>query len=207
MTLNLPQKITIDTGIDALSHGIEAFTTVKANVISDMFSSTCIQLTANYLRTAYGQGSKNPEARYNMAIASAFGFAFSISDLGLIHGLANPISLITHISHGEALAVIMPSVMEFNLIANIPKYAQIARLMGENTENLTLREQAQLSVKAVRTLIADIGLPRRLSDIGIKKEDIPGLADYVFDRQQHLIDPNPRIVSKNEVTSIYESAL
>lgn len=207
LTVDLPQKITAQTGIDTLSHGIEPFTSNRASLISDMISSTCIRLVAQNLRAAYGQGGKNLEARYNMSIAASLGFAFSISGGGITHGMCNPLQMKTHLNHGEAISIVLPPIMEFNMIASLPKYAQIAVLMGEDVADLPLRKQAERGVQAIRDLAADLGLPRRMGDVGVKKDDIPGFVDTVFANHPALIATNARTVSKEEMKKIYEAAL
>jgi alcohol dehydrogenase class IV len=206
MTLNLPPKATAETGMDTLSHAIEAHTTWKANLVSDMFTEKVISLVAQNLRSAYGKGSKNLEARYHMAIGASLGFAYMVSGAGIIHGMGYPLQMKTHISHGESMAILMPSVMEFNLVANVPRFARIAELMGEIVPELSLRAKAQRSVEAVRQLIQDVRLPLRMREVGVHKEDIPGFVEAVFINSPHLVDGNCRNVTREEMAGIYEAA-
>ena len=206
MTLNLSPRATAETGIDTLSHAIEAHTTWKANLVSDMFTEKVISLVAQNLRSAYGKGSKNMEARCNMAIGASLGFAYMVSGAGIIHGMGYPLQMKTHISHGESMAILMPPVMEFNLVAHVPRFARIAELMGETVPELSLRAKAQRSVEAVRQLIQDVRMPLRMRDVGVQKEDIPGFVEAVFTNSPHLIDGNCRHVTREEMAEIYEAA-
>jgi alcohol dehydrogenase len=101
----------------------------------------------------------------------------------------------------------LPYVMEFNLIGNMEKFARVAELMGEKTEGLTLREKAERSVTAVRCLMADVGLPRTLGEVGIKAADIPEIVDYVFKFHGYQIENNPRYVSQKDLERIVRAAL
>jgi alcohol dehydrogenase class IV len=207
MTVNLSPKATAETGIDALSHAVEAYTTWKANPISDMFTEKVISLLSQNLRSAYGRGNQNIEARYHMAICASLGFAYMISGAGIVHGMGYPLQMSTHIAHGESMAIMMPPVMEFNLVANPPRFARIAELMGENVQGLSLREKAHRSVEAVRQLIKDVRMPLRMRDVGVKAEQIPGFVEAVFMNTPHLIADNCRIPTREDLKSIYEAAM
>lgn len=206
MTLNLPPKITAETGIDALSHGIEAYTTWKANLVSDMFAENTIKLVASNLRAACGKGSKNTEARYNMSIAATLGFTFILSGAGLVHGMAYPLQMKTHITHGASISILLPHVMEYNVSANLSKFANIAELMGEEVGGLSLTDKARRAAEAVRKLSMDVGIPQRMRDVGVKKEDIPSFVDNVLTFQPHLVDANCRDATRDDVTGIFEAA-
>jgi len=206
LTLNLPPQATADTGMDALIHGIEAYTTWRCNVVSDMFAEQTIKLVSENLRAAYGKGSKNIEARYNMAVAAALGFCFIFSGLGLAHAMAYPLQLKAKISHGISCSILIPFVMEYNLPANQHRYAKIAEFMGERVEGLSMRDRALKSVDAVRNLSIDLELPQRMRDVGIIKEDIPSFVDNVLEFQPHVTAANPRDASKEAITRIFEAA-
>jgi alcohol dehydrogenase class IV len=206
LTVALPRNITAETGMDALIHGIEAYTTWKSNVMSDMFAEQTIKLAAGNLRAAYGKGSKNIEARYNMAVAAALGFCFIFSGLGLAHAMAYPLQLKSQISHGVSCSILLPFVMEYNMPVDLHKYARIAELMGEEVEGLSLRDKAIKSTDAVRKLSIDVEMPQRMRDVGVKKEDIPSFVDNVLTFQPHVVDANPRDASKEAIAKIFEAA-
>ena len=208
LTLNLPPSATADTGIDALCHAIEGYTSWKANIITDMVAEKVIKLVSDNLRIAYAKGSKHMEARYNMAIAAAFSmFTLRTSGSYIVHSLSYPLGIKAHLSHGTACALMLPYVMEFNLIGNMEKFAKVAELMGENTEGLSVREKAQKSIGAVRCLSADLGLPQRLGEVGLKETDIPEIVDYVFKFHAYQIENNPRYVSREDMAKILKAAL
>lgn len=207
MTLNLPAKITADTGFDALSHAIEAYTTWKANIVSDMYAETAIKLVAENLPIAYAKGRKNLEARHNMAVAATLGIlAAESSGAGVAHSMNYPIAMKARISHGSALSIILPHVMEYNLIGNPLKYGKIARLMGAKIENLSPLDAAHKAEDAARGLVIQLGMPQRLRDVGIKKEDIPEFVNYLFEFQLYGMENNARDLGREDATKIFEAA-
>ena len=138
LTRNLPQKITADTGMDALTHAIEAYTSCRANIVSDMFASTAIKLASGSLRQAYAKGCIYMDERYKISIAASLAMlAGSHSGLGIAHVMNNALGKKAHISHGSTVTLLLPYVMEYNLIANPAKYAEVAKLLGENTNALS----------------------------------------------------------------------
>lgn len=208
MSLNLPPRTTADTGIDALAHAIEAYTGWKANTVSDMFAEKAIQLVSNNLRIVYAKGRKHIEARYNLCLAAAFGMAaHTSSSAGLVHSMNYPLTEKTHVSHGTALALLLPHVMEFNLLACPSKYAKIAQIMGENITGCSPMEAAQKSVEAVRKLCLDVGMPQGMSQVGFKREFIADALDFLFEFQLYGMENNGRDVTREDIVRIYEAAL
>ena len=206
LTLGLSPRITADTGMDALIHGIEAYTTRRSNMVSDMFAEQTIKLVSGNLRTAYRKGSENIEARYNMAVAAALGFCFIFSGLGLTHAMAYPLQLKAKVSHGVSCAILLPFVMEYNLPASQHKYARIAELMGEPVGGLPLRDQAVKAIDAVKSLSMDVDMAKRMRDVGVVKDDLPAFVDNVLAFQPHVVDANPRNPSKEDIAGIFEAA-
>jgi len=208
LTLNLPQTITADTGMDALTHAIEAYTSAKASIISDMLAGTAIKLISDNLRMAYGKGSINIEARYNMAVAASLAMlAASVSSVGLVHYMNEPLGKRAHIPHGKACTMLLPNVMEYNLVANPPKFAKVAELMGENISGLPVMGAAAKSVDAVRRLAKDLGMPKKLSEIRgnpLAEADIPSMVKEVHSKMGPMInETNPRDVSPEETKQIF----
>ena len=206
LTLNLPQRITADTGMDALSHAVEVYTGLGANQFSDMIEEKVIKLIATNLRTAYAMGSKNVEARYNMSLASMLACnCLLVGGSNLGHGMAHSLQSVVHnTTHGITCSLMMGPVLEFNMMATMEKQARIAELMGENVDGLPLPDKARRAVEAVRKLSIDVGMPQRLRDIGMKKEDIQTVVDILFS-QPGYIARNPRQCSREEAVKIYES--
>jgi alcohol dehydrogenase len=208
LTLNLPPSITAETGMDALSHAIEALTSAKANIVADVFAEKAIRLVSQNIRKAYREGPQNPEARYNMLLAASMGIlGAASSSTYIVHTLSYPLGMMTHLSHGKACVLMLPFAMEFNLPGNIERFARVAELMGEPVEGLNPETRAHKSVQAVRRLISELGLPRRLSDIGLKQKDIPAVVDFIYQYYAYQLDNNPRHVERDDLKQILESAM
>lgn len=208
MTTNLPPRITADTGMDALSHALEGYTNARANLISDMFAETAINLVSSNLRGAYYKGSMNPEARYNMSIAASIAILAFNTGGGptLTHGMGHSLQAKAHCTHGVSCSIMLPHVMEFNMPVRLPRFARIAELMGEKMAGLSSQDAAQKAVDAVRKLSLDVGMPQRLRDIGVKREDIPEIVGILFDVNARTLVNNPRDCSKDDALKIFEAA-
>jgi alcohol dehydrogenase class IV len=207
LTLNLPPRVTADTGMDALCHAIEAYVTWKANIISDMFAEKSIQLINRNLRQAYAKGSKHVETRYEMAIAAALAMqAGMASGLGLVHAMNYPVAMKAHLSHGASIGILLPHVMEFNLLGNAEKYAKIAHFLGEDISGLSGMDAAHKAVEAVRKLSRDLGMMQKMREGGFEKEDIPGFVEYLFQFMPYGLEINPRDLTREEAAEIFEAA-
>jgi len=204
MTKTMPPRLTAATGMDALTHAIEAYVSIYANPITDAFSIQAIKLIAKNLRTAVKDG-ENMEARTSMILASFMaGSAFSNSSLGIVHTMAEAIGGFYRIPHGITNTLILPHVMEFNLSANVKKFAKISELMGEDVKGLDVNKASKKSVSAVKELSRDIGLPQTLREVGVKREDFPALVEMTFKWANE--SGNPREVSKKQLRELYEKA-
>lgn len=207
LTLSLPASITAEPGMDAFSHALESFVGVRANPLSDLFSLRGIELIAQNIRKAYANGSHNLDARYAMCFGVCMGtMAIRSSGVGLVHATCYPPAMKYHLSHGAAICLLMPYVMEYNLISNVEKYAAVASVMGEIVEGLSIMDAAKAAVKAVKELINDLKLPSRLRDVGAKQEDFPEFAKAVMTRYPRLTSNNPRATNEQDIIDIYESA-
>jgi alcohol dehydrogenase len=208
LTLNLPPKITADTGMDALIHAIEAYTSPLANTVSDMLAETAIKLISGSLRQAYTQGNKNIEARTNLSIAASLAMhAVVLASVGLAHFMNVPLGKKAEIAHGSACYVLLPAVMEFNMASNPARYAKIAALMGEDISRLSVSEAAHKSVEAVKRLAADLAMPQK-SKVRITDADINAMVDELFESQGPIINiQNPRPVTREDAKRIYLTAL
>lgn len=211
LTAALPAHVTADTGVDALSHAIEAYTTIKSTIISDMFAAQTIGLVAANLPGAHASGGQNMQARYAMALAASLGIAAAMSTGGggvLAHGMAYPLRDMAPlpVSHGASVSVLMPHIMRFQLPSNLSRFARIATLMGERVDSLPLYEAALKSADAVKRLSAQLGMPQRLRDFGITKEDIPRLVESMFELRAVHANTSCRPASPDEVAHIYEEA-
>jgi alcohol dehydrogenase len=204
LTLALPPRVTAMTGMDALVHAVESFVGVRASVFTDTLNLQAIRLVAGNLRPAFANGA-NLAARENMLHASCLaGMAFSNTQNGLDHALALAIGGKFHLPHGLLTAFIMPWVMEYNLIAAPGKYIKIAEAFGERPKHLPEIQAARLSVKAVKSLLDDLGISYQLSAYGVPREQFPALAKATVGAVR-LISNNPRTVTEQDVIGILEA--
>ena len=177
LTLTLPPHITASTGIDALAHALESYVNKTTQPISEALSIRAMELIAKSLRTAVVAG-ENLQARSDMLRASlSAALAFHPTRRGLAHALVMPIGANYKIPHSVGVAILLPEVTRYNLIGNPQKFAKIARIFGENTEGLSLRDAAELSVKAIRQLCEDVGIPDGLARYGVEEERLYDLAE------------------------------
>lgn len=202
---SLPKGTTAATGLDALTHAIEGYITKGAWEMSDMFEIEAIRMINKYLRTAVFEPT-NPVGRNGMAVAQYIaGMAFSNVGLGVVHGMAHPMGSLFDIPHGVANAMLLPTIMEFNAPVCLDKYVEIAKAMGAYREGMSKEEAADAACKAVRDLAIEVGIPQHLTEIGIKEEDIPALAEQAI---TDVCTPgNPREVTKEDIIALYKKVL
>ena len=205
LTIGLPPEITASTGMDALVHAIEAYTSINATSLTDILAFKAMGLIYDNLRTAYANGS-NLDARNQMLMASNLaGISFANAGVTAVHAFAYPIGGEYHLPHGVANALMLPHVMRFNMLGNLAKFADIAVAFGERVEKLSRLESAEIAINAVERLANDINVPRRLRDFDITDKDIPRLAEGVL-KVTRLLANNPRRVTLKDAIHIYESA-
>ena len=202
---SLPKGTTAATGLDALTHAIEGYITKAAWEMSDMFEIEAIRMINKYLRTAVFEPT-NPVGRNGMAVAQYIaGMAFSNVGLGVVHGMAHPMGSLFDIPHGVANALLLPTIMEFNAPVCLDKYVEVAKAMDAYREGMTKEEAAEAACKAVRDLAIEVGIPQHLTEIGIKEEDIPALAEQAI---TDVCTPgNPREVTKEDIIALYKKVL
>ncbi len=206
LTVSLPPHITAATGIDALTHALEAYTSIQAHPISEMYSLQAIELIGNNLRTAYANG-QDMEARAAMLLGSLLGGkALATAGVGLVHAMAYPLGGMFNIPHGLANAVLLPYVIEYNLVGNLRKHAVLASTLGEETHGLSLREAADRLVDALHHLNQDVGIPATLAELDIPEDKIPEMAEIAL-TVTRPVENNPRRPNKNDVIGIYEVAM
>ncbi len=207
LTLEAPQKVTADTGMDALTHAVESYLGIRSNLWSEMVCESAIRAISGNLRQAWAGGGNNVEARFNMSFGSMIA-CNPITGAGahLGHGMAHSLqTVMPDLTHGQSCSLMLPAVMEFDIPANPERSAKIAGLMGVNVEGLSILEQAEEGVEAVRQLSTDIGVPQRLRDIGLKKEDIAKVVNVLFEFQLRLVNQSPRKCTREDATKIFES--
>ncbi|NWF56569.1 MAG: iron-containing alcohol dehydrogenase [Syntrophaceae bacterium] len=202
---SMPPPLAAATGMDALTHAIESFVSTNSQPFSDALGLHAIRLIGEYLRPSVANGA-NQEARSQMAMASTLaGVAFSNAGVGLVHAMAHPLGGRYDVPHGVANAILLPLVMNFNLIARLEKFGQVAQALGEKVEGLSAVDAGKKAVEAVRQLSADVGIPGRLSEAGVKAEGIGQLAADTMNMKRAL-GFNPRVVKVEEVERLFREA-
>ena len=206
VTLSLPPQPTAASGMDALCHAIESYTSVIASPASEMFSLEAVRLIAENLRTCVHNG-KDLEAREGQLLGSLYaGIGLANAGVGAAHSLSYPLGGKYGISHGVANTLMLPRIMEYNLPGALEKFAVVAEVMGENTEGLSVRDAAMLAVEAVDVLIEDCGIATGLEELGIPEEDFPEMARVAMTVTRPL-ENNPRKVTLDDAIAIYRTAL
>ena len=202
---SMPKGLTAATGMDALTHAIESYITPGAWTMSDMFEMKAIELIARHLKNAVDNGT-DTAAREGMVEAQYIaGMGFSNVGLGIVHSMAHPLGAFYDTPHGVANALLLPYVMEYNAESLArPKYLDIARAMGVDTTGMSVDEGVAAAIGAVRALSLSIGIPQRLHEIGVKREDIPALAVAAFN--DVCTGGNPRPTSVEDIAALYETA-
>jgi alcohol dehydrogenase class IV len=205
LTLSMPPAITASTGMDALTHAIEAYTNKIVDPISETLSFKAIQLISVSLRTAVAQGD-HVEARTNMLYGSMIaGMAFANVKLGAVHAITVPMGGYFPVPHGVINSILLPHVMEFNFIGNLKKFEHVAEAMGEHLTGLNPRQRAFRAIEAVRQLSADIGIPPGLASLGIAEEAIPKICE---DAMKNVNIPiNPRKPNTEDLVNICRKAM
>ena len=203
MMSTMPKGLTAATGMDALTHAIEGFTTKAAWEMTDMFHLKAIEIIAKSLR---GAVDNTPEGREGMALGQYIaGMGFSNVGLGIVHSMAHPLGALYDTPHGVANAIILPVVMEYNAEATGDKYKYIAAAMGvEGTESMSVDEYRKAAIDAVRQLSVDVGIPADLKEI-VNPEDIDFLAESAY--ADACRPGNPQDTSVEEIAALYRSML
>jgi alcohol dehydrogenase class IV len=221
LTVSCPPKVTADSGIDALTHAIEAYTAVDnatfplppgertvyqgRHPLGDVLAERAITLIGANLRRAVARGD-DLDAREGMALgATLAGMAFSNVGVAVVHALEYPVGGATHCSHGAGNGLLLPFVMRFNLPARRREFAAVARLLGEDVTGLDEAQAADRAVAAVERLRADIGIPQRLRDIGVREEQLRPFAEKAFGIQR-ILRVNPRPVTAADLEGILRAA-
>ncbi len=204
MTLSCPRGLTAAVGIDALTHAIEAYVSLKAQPMSDAFALSAIELISGNLRQVFANGN-NIESREKVMIgALQAGIAFSNASVALVHGMSRPIGAYFHVPHGVSNAALLGVVTDFSLIGNPARYARIAQAMGEDITGLTDLDAAEVAADAVKRLIEDIKIPS-LPALGVDKQKLEELAPKMAEAAIASGSPgnNPRLATKEEIIELY----
>ncbi|MFO0881324.1 MAG: iron-containing alcohol dehydrogenase [Gemmataceae bacterium] len=222
LTLTCPPKVTADSGIDALTHAIEAYMAVDnarfplppgersvyqgKNPLADLHAEQTIRLVGQFLRRAVKDG-QDLEAREGMAVAATLGgLAFSNAGVAVVHALEYPLGGATHCSHGAGNGLLLPYVMRYNRPGRERELANIARLLGEDVQGLTETQAADRAITAVEQLRQDIGIPTRLRELGVVESQLRGFAEKAFPLKR-ILRVNPREVTVESLEGILREAL
>jgi alcohol dehydrogenase len=205
ITQSLPAKLTAETGLDALTHAIEAYITLNDEPITDALAMGAIKIIAKYLCLAVANGN-NLEARSQMLLASTMaGMAFGNAGLGIVHSTAHSLGGKLNISHGLANAIMLPYCMEFNLISKPEKFRDIAMAFGESVSGLPLLDAAYKAVEVVRKLSKAVGIEDSISKLGVTKEILRDLTVNAMN-DKGTFPRNPRQATFDQMLGIFEKA-
>lgn len=203
MMSSMPKGLTAATGMDALTHAIEGYTTLASWELADTLNLKAIEIISRSLRKAV---ENDPKGREDMALGQYMtGMAFSNVGLGVVHGMAHPLSAFYNTPHGVANAVLLPYVMEFNAPYTGEKFREIARAMGvKGVDEMTQDEYRKAAIDAVKQLKKDVNIPETLRDINVKEEDLEALSDAAM--ADVCTGGNPRPCCKELVLEVYKNA-
>ena len=207
LTLSCPRGLTATIGLDALTHAVEAYVSLKAQPLTDIYCISAIKLISGNLRSAWADGN-NVEAREKVMLgAFQAGIAFSNSSVALVHGMSRPIGAYFHVPHGASNAVLLKTIMEFSVTGNPARYAQIALAMGEDISGKTDLEGARLAVKSVDQLTRDLQVPS-MQELGMEKDKMEQFAPKMAEDAIISGSPanNPRQATKEEIIGLYKIA-
>ncbi|MDP6775161.1 MAG: iron-containing alcohol dehydrogenase [Candidatus Latescibacteria bacterium] len=205
MAVALPYVIAGATGMDALTHAVESYTSLGSNLISEGLAIHAIRLIAENLRQA-AAGDHNHVATERMLIASNMaGMAFAQSRLGNVHAMSHPVSGHHGTAHGVANAILLTRIMEFNRIACPERFANIAVAMGEDVSGLSAMDASAFAVEAVEALGFDVGIPETLSEAGVDGEKIETMTDDAL--KSPNVEINPRKTTREDIVELYEASM
>ncbi len=221
LTVSCPPKVTADSGMDALTHAVEAYIAIDnahfplpqgtrslyqgRHPVGDLLAEKAVALVGTHLRRAVANGN-DLEAREGMALAATLaGLAFSNVGVALVHALEYPLGGAVHCSHGAGNGLLLPHVLRYNLPARRKELAAVAQLLGEDVAGLGEREAAERGVAAIDRLRADVGLPGRLRELGVKEDQLPGFAEKAF-AIERLMRVNPCPATREDLEGILRAA-
>ncbi|GEA97694.1 1,3-propanediol dehydrogenase [Levilactobacillus brevis] len=204
LMLDVPKGLTAATGMDAFVQAVEPYVSVDHNPITDSQCVEAIKLIETSLREAVANGH-NLEARTKMVEAEMLaGMAFNNANLGYVHAMAHQLGGQYDAPHGVCCALLLPYVEEYNIIACPERFAELAEIMGENTDGLSTRDAAELAIKAMKQLSEDVGIPHSIKEIGAKPEDFELMAENALKDGNAF--SNPRKGTKEDIIKIFQAA-
>ena len=205
LSVALPRAVGAPTGMDALTHALESYTSLLSTPLSEALALQAVRLIGDNILLACANATEL-EATENMLVASCLaGMAFSQTRLGNVHAMSHPVGAQFGVHHGLANAILLPYVMEFNLTARVGKFAAAAEALGADTAGMTDYDAAYMALDAVRQLNRDLGIPDRLGQVGVKKSGIRALARAAM--QSGNVAVNPRQTSQQDIEGIFAAAI
>ncbi len=204
LMVGMPPSLTAATGMDALTHAIEAYVSTDANPLTDAAALMAITMITQYLPKAVANGTYM-KARDKMAYGQYLaGIAFNNASLGYVHAMAHQLGGFYNLPHGVCNAILLPHVEEFNLIGNANRFRDIAKAMGENIDGLSTMDAARKAIAAIRQISEQVGIPKNLRKLGVKEEDFGIMAENAMKDVCQLT--NPRKATKEQVIGIFKAA-
>ncbi len=211
LMMGMPPALTAATGMDALTHAVEAFVSTAATPMTDACAEKAIAIISKYLRRVVGNG-QDIEAREQMAHAQFLaGMAFNNASLGYVHAMAHQLGGFYDLPHGECNAILLPYVSEFNLMTRLCRYATVAKLLDENVCGLNPTDAARKAISAIRSLSVDVGIPSSLTELGVRygknvqAKDIDVMTGNA--QKDACMLTNPRKAKDAEIAALYKAAL
>ncbi|HHF3229061.1 TPA: L-threonine dehydrogenase [Vibrio diabolicus] len=205
LMLAKPASLTAATGMDALTHAIEAYVSIAATPITDAVAIKAIELIQAHLRTAVKNG-ENLEAREQMAYAQFMaGMAFNNASLGYVHAMAHQLGGFYDLPHGVCNAILLPHVQRYNALVCSERLRDVAKAMGVDVEGMSAEQGAAAAIDAIVELAKDVGIPSGIKELGAKLEDIPTLADNAL--KDACGFTNPKQATHEEISKIFEEAM
>ena len=208
LMMGMPPSLTAATGMDALTHAVEAYVSTAATPMTDACAEKAMEYINRYLRRAVANG-KDMEAREGMCYAQYLaGMAFNNASLGHVHAMAHQLGGFYDLPHGECNAILLPHVESFNLISRLDRFVRIAQMMGECTDGLSERAAAELAISAIKTLSKDVGIPTTITELAaryvkaIDPRDIPAMVGHA--QKDTCAATNPRTMSLETISQLYK---
>jgi alcohol dehydrogenase class IV len=207
LTFSVPARVTADTGIDSLTHALEAYVSARANSVSDIYAQAAMRLIAANLRTAYAEPQNRSARAAMMEGATLAGLAFSNSSVALVHGMSRPLGAHFHVPHGLSNAMLLPAITAFGLEAGLPRYAEAARVMGVAPAGTPDAEAGAMLLDELRALNEELGVPTPRA-YGIPQDRFDSLLELMAEQALASGSPgnNPRVPNAAEIIALYREA-
>jgi alcohol dehydrogenase class IV len=204
LTFSVPARVTADTGIDSLTHALEAYVSARANSVSDVYAQAAMRLIAANLRTAYAEPQNRAARAAMMEGATLAGLAFSNSSVALVHGMSRPLGAHFHVPHGLSNAMLLPAITAFGLEAGLPRYAEAARVMGIAPAGTPDAEAGAMLLDELRALNTELGVPTPRA-YGIPQDRFDSLLELMAEQALASGSPgnNPRVPNAAEIIALY----